>query len=76
MNGFCFGCEAVLEKAIFEIVCSFEKQKKCNNKFDVLIFEMLFVRKKTSSHNVQNVYIKAKLYRKIPFVIIFFCKFN
>ena len=40
----------------------FEVLKKCKNKFDCLVFEMLFIRTLKPSLNVQSDSIRAKVF--------------
>ena len=51
--------------------------KKCNEKLDCLIYEMLFIRKKKASPNTQSASIRAKLFFLNIYLHIFTqkCKF-
>ena len=61
---------------------NFEILKKCQNKLDSLIFEMLFIRKLKPKLNKQSDSIRAKLFTKRFFIhaakffdVLFLCKF-
>ena len=45
-----------------DISNSFKILRKCNSKFECLIYEMLLIREKSPSLNVQSDSIKAKLF--------------
>jgi len=49
-------------KTICDLTNNFSVIKKCNGKLDCLIYEMLFIKKKNPSLNMQSDSIGAKLF--------------
>ena len=47
---------------IGDLISNFSIPKKCNGKLDFLIYELLFIRKKKPSLNMQSDSIRTKLF--------------
>ena len=55
-------CKNVHETIPQDLLKRFEALKKCGNKFDCLVYEMLFIRTLKPNLNVQSDSIRAKVF--------------